>query len=80
MTHKQAQEAIISCGDCVPLVVQRHGDQVSGEQCGQMSGGQVWRPQVELVGAPAVTPVAAAGQNVTYTRYTLIKSCFECSN
>jgi len=59
MTHKQAQEAIIACGNNVPLLVQRNILQQPA---------QAWKPQVEVVGGPAVSP-GAPGQ--TYTKTSL---------
>ena len=60
MTHKQAQDAIISCGDRVPLLVQRN--------IPTPAQASAWRPMVEVVGSPAVTP-GSVGQ--TYTRTSL---------
>ena len=62
MTHKQAQEAIISAGDNVPLVVQR----VGGPDLPALPG--TWKPSVQLIGGPATAP-ASAGH--TYTKTSL---------
>jgi len=62
MTHKQGQDAIISAGDKVPLVVQRFG----GPDLPAPPG--TWRPSVELIGGPATAP-ASAGH--TYTKTSL---------
>ena len=62
MTHKQGQDAIISAGDKVPLVVQRFG----GPDLPTPPG--TWRPSVELIGGPATAP-ASAGH--TYTKTSL---------
>ena len=62
MTHKQGQDAIISAGDNVPLVVQRFG----GPDLPAPPG--TWRPSVELIGGPATAP-ASAGH--TYTKTSL---------
>merc|ERR1719474_915934 len=62
MTHKQGQEAIISAGDNVPLVVQR----VGGPDLPAPPG--TWRPSVQLIGGPATAP-ASAGH--TYTKTSL---------
>jgi len=63
MTHKQAQDAIVSSGDRVALVVQRWAPQE-----GQNAPG-VWKPNVEQVGGPATCP-APLGQ--TYTKTSLV--------
>ena len=60
MTHKQAQDAIISCGNSVPLLLQR--------KITNTPQGSAWKPQVEVVGGPAVAP-GAPGQ--TYTKTSL---------
>jgi len=62
MTHKQAQEAIISCGHQVPLTVQRQ-DTAS-------TGAQGWTPRVEPVGGGAVS-AGVPGQ--TYTKTSLLR-------
>lgn len=62
MTHKQAQEAIIACGNNVPLLVQRIVSQQPTP---------AWKPQVEVVGGPAVMP-GVPGQ--TYTKTSLVAS------
>ena len=59
MTHKQAQQAIVSCGDQVPLTVLRQEPLVGG-----------WRPTVELVGEP---PVTAGVPGQTYTKTSLAR-------
>ena len=51
MTHKQAQEAIISAGDNVPLLVQRSGSLSAGPPA--------WRPKVEVVDGLPRTSLAA---------------------
>jgi len=51
MTHKQAQEAIISSGDEVPLLVQRTGPSSSAPAA--------WRPKVEVVDGLPRTSLAA---------------------
>ena len=63
MTHKNAQEAIISCGDVVPLTVHRADSQPAG-------GPQGWKPSVEAVGA---APVRAGVVGETYTKTSLAK-------
>lgn len=64
MTHKQAQDAIVSSGDRVCLVVQRWVSQDS--QTAPAPG--VWKPNVELVGGPATSP---APPGTTYTKTSL---------
>ena len=59
MTHKEAQEAILSCGHQVPLTVLRQ--ETVSPDC---------RPTVELVG-PA--PVAGGVPGATYTRTSLAR-------
>ena len=54
MTHKQAQEAIIACGDQVPLLVQRTQD--TPPQLSGLKPPEPFRPQVEAVGQLPVTP------------------------
>jgi len=61
MTHKQGQDAIISAGNKVPLVIQRFGAPATPAP-------GTWKPQVELVGGPATTQ-ANPGQ--TYTKTSL---------
>ena len=63
MSHKAGQEAIISCGDLVPLTVHRQDSQPP-------AGPQGWTPSVEAVGAPPVRP-GEAGE--TYTKTSLVK-------
>ena len=63
MTHKQGQDAIISAGNMVPLVVQRFG----GPELPVPPG--TWKPKVEIIGGPA-TDQADPGQ--TYTKTSLV--------
>jgi len=63
MTHKQCQDAIISAGNSVPLVVQRFG----GPELPTPPG--TWRPNVEIIGGPA-TDQTDPGQ--TYTKTSLV--------
>jgi len=63
MTHKQCQDAIISAGNSVPLVVQRFG----GPELPTPPG--TWRPNVEIIGGPA-TNQTDPGQ--TYTKTSLV--------
>ena len=63
MTHKAAQQAIVSCGDEVPLTVQRQQQQ-------QPPPGQGWTPQVDLVGG---APVTAGVPGQTYTKTSLAR-------
>ena len=63
MTHKAAQDAIVSSGHRVELVVQRW----SGAPAPPTEG--VWRPGVQAVGAPPTGP-GAPGQ--TYTQTSLV--------
>ena len=63
MSHKAAQEAIISCGDQVPLTVHRQHSQPP-------SGPQGWTPTVAAVGA---APVRAGLAGETYTKTSLVK-------
>ena len=63
MSHKAAQEAIISCGDQVPLTVHRQHSQPP-------SGPQGWTPTVAAVGA---APVRAGVAGDTYTKTSLVK-------
>jgi len=62
MTHKAAQDAIVGSGDRVELLVQRWSAPAPTPQ-------GVWKPGVQLVGAPATGP-AAEGQ--TYTQTSLV--------
>jgi len=62
MTHKQGQDAILSAGNTVPLVVQRFGGPDLPSQPG------TWRPSVEIIGGPATAPVSAGH---TYTKTSL---------
>jgi len=62
MTHKAAQDAIVGSGDRVELLVQRWSAPAPTPQ-------GVWKPGVQLVGAPATGP-AAQGQ--TYTQTSLV--------
>jgi len=59
MTHKAAQDAIVGSGDRVDLLVQRWSAPAPAPQ-------GVWKPDVQLVGAPATGP-AAQGQTYTQT-------------
>lgn len=61
LTHKQAQDAIISQGNSVKMTVQRNS-LPSQPQPG------TWKPDVQLVGGPATQP---GGQNQTYTKTSL---------
>jgi len=63
MTHKQGQDAIISAGNTVPIVVQRFG----GPELPAPPG--TWKPKVEIIGGPA-TNQADPGQ--TYTKTSLV--------
>merc|ERR1711915_1100886 len=58
---KQGQDAIISAGNKVPLVIQRFGAPATPAP-------GTWKPQVELVGGPATTQTNP-GQ--TYTKTSL---------
>jgi len=61
LTHKQAQEALLSSGNTVELVVQRVGTP-------DLPSTGTWKPKVDLVGGPAVEP-SNPGQ--TYTKTSL---------
>jgi len=63
MTHKAAQDAIVSSGNQVELVVQRWSSAPAPPAEG------VWRPGVQAVGAPPTGP-GAPGQ--TYTQTSLV--------
>ena len=63
MTHKQGQDAIVSAGNDVPIVVQRFG----GPDIPAAPG--TWRPTVEIVGGPAVN---SADPGQTYTKTSLL--------
>ena len=63
MTHKQCQDAIISAGNSVPLVVQRFG----GPELPTPPG--TWRPNVEIIGGPATNQT---GPGQTYTKTSLV--------
>lgn len=67
MTHKQAQEAIIACGDQVPLLVQRTQD--TPPQLSGIKPPDPFRPQVEVVGQLPVTPGPPGD---LYTRTSLL--------
>ena len=67
MTHKQAQEAIIACGDQVPLLVQRTQD--TPPQLSGIKPPDPFRPQVEVVGQLPVTPGLPGD---LYTRTSLL--------
>jgi len=62
MTHKAAQDAIVGSGDRVELLVQRWSAPAPAPQ-------GVWKPGVQLVGAPATGP---APQGQTYTQTSLV--------
>ena len=64
MTHKVAQDAIVSSGDRVELLVQRWTGQ-------QQEVPGVWRPEVRLVGNSTTTP---APPGTTYTQTSLVAS------
>lgn len=61
LTHKQAQDAIVRCGDAVPLTIQRNS-------AAPEPAPGTWRPAVELVGAP---PTGPASLGTTYTKTSL---------
>jgi len=63
MTHKQGQDAIVSAGNSVPLVIQRFG----GPELPTPPG--TWKPKVDIIGGPATNP-ANPGQ--TYTKTSLV--------
>lgn len=63
MTHKQAQQAIISGGNEVGLVVQRTGQGLEAGAPG------TWKPEVQIVGGPATSLSSNPGQ--TYTKTSL---------
>jgi len=67
MTHKAGQEAIISCGDLVPLTVHRQDSQPPPAPL-------AWTPTVEAVGA---APVKAGVAGDTYTKTSLAKAPVE---
>ena len=67
MTHKAGQEAIISCGDLVPLTVHRQDSQPPPAPL-------AWTPTVEAVGA---APVKAGVAGETYTKTSLAKAPVE---
>ena len=77
MTHKAAQDAIVGSGDRVELLVQRWSAPAPTPQGGKnnlflvftASFAGVWKPGVQLVGAPATGP-APEGQ--TYTQTSLV--------
>jgi len=68
MTHKEAQEAIIACGDRVPLLVQRTQDTAQPQISG-IKPPEPFKPQVEAVGQP---PVAPGLPGDLYTRTSLL--------
>ena len=63
MSHKAGQEAILSCGDLVPLTVHRQHSQPPAAPQG-------WTPSVEAVGA---APVKAGVAGETYTKTSLTR-------
>ena len=78
MTHKAAQDAIVGSGDRVELLVQRWSAPAPAPQGGNnfalgsnliTSFQGVWKPGVQLVGAPATGP---APQSQTYTQTSLV--------
>ena len=65
MTHKQAQQSIISAGDKVALAFQRGTDSSPAEGA--------WKPSVQLVGSPATAQTSDAEQTYTKTSLKLVK-------